>query len=407
MPSSVLHAQIPHSLLFPDQPLYFLPPRVFGCTCFVHILTPGQDKLSAKATKCIFLGSSRLQKGYRCYSPQTHRYFISADVTFFEDSSFFFSSSESLPVTEVLPLPIISSPSFDDLSSRPLQVYHRRPRAVVPLPSAEAPVDSLPLPSASPTPALPVTDDLPIALRKGNRSTSNPHPIYNFLSYHRLSSTYSAFVSTISTVSLPKDTNEALSHPGWRQAMVDEMAALHSTGTWDLVVLPVGKFPVGCRWVYTVKVGPDGQVDRLKARLVAKGYTQVYGSDYGDTFSPVAKIASVRLLLSMAAMCSWPLFQLDIKNAFLHGDLAEEVYMEQPPGFVAQGESGLVCRLRRSLYGLKQSPRAWFGRFSSVVQEFGMLRSTANHSVFYHHNSSGQCIYLVVYVDDIVITGSD
>ncbi|RVW45617.1 Retrovirus-related Pol polyprotein from transposon RE2 [Vitis vinifera] len=147
--------------------------------------------------------------------------------------------------------------------------------------------------------------------------------------------------------------------------MVDEMDALHSNGTWDLVVLPSGKSTVGCRWVYAVKVGPDGQVDRLKAHLVAKGYTQVYGSDYGDTFSPVAKIASVRLLLSMAAM------------------------------------------LRRSLYGLKQSPRAWFGRFSSVVQEFGMLCSTVDHSVFYHHNSLGQCIYLVVYVDDIDITGSD
>nr|CAN72663.1 hypothetical protein VITISV_031849 [Vitis vinifera] len=281
MPSSVLHDQIPHSLLFPDQPLYFLPPRVFGCTCFVHILTPGQDKLSAKAMKCLFLGYSRLQKGYRCYSLETHRYFISADVTFFEDSPFFSTTSESLPVSEVLPIPIVSPP--DAMPPRPLQVYHRRP----------------------------------------------------------------------------------------------------------------------------LKVGPDGQVDRLKARLVAKGYTQVYGSDYGDTFSPVAKIASVRLLLSMAAMCSWPLYQLDIKNAFLHGDLAEEVYMEQPPGFVAQGESGLVCRLRRSLYGLKQSPRAWFSRFSSVVQEFGMLRSTADHSVFYHHNSLGQCIYLVVYVDDIVITGSD
>ena len=138
--------------------------------------------------------------------------------------------------------------------------------------------------------------------------------------------------------------------------MVDEMATLHSIGTWDLVVLPFGKFPIGCRWVYTVKVGPDGQVDRLKAHLVAKRYTQVYGSNYGDTFSLVAKIASD--LLSMAAMCSWPLYRLDIKNVFLHGDLADEVYMEQPPGFVPQGESGLVCRLCRSLYGLKQSFRA-------------------------------------------------
>ncbi|RVW55533.1 Retrovirus-related Pol polyprotein from transposon RE2 [Vitis vinifera] len=361
MPSSVLHDQIPHSLLFPDQPLYFLPPRVFGCTCFVHILTPGQDKLSAKAMKCLFLGYSRLQKGYRCYSLETHRYFISADVTFFEDSPFFSTTSESLPVSEVLPIPIVSPP--DAMPPRPLQVYHRRPRVVAPLPFPEAPADSLPIPSASPAPALPSPNDLPIAVRKGTRSTCNPHPIYNFLSYHRLSSPYSAFVSVISSVSLPKSTHEALSHPGWRQAMVDEMAALHSNGTWDLVVLPSGKSTVGCRWVYAVKVGPDGQVDRLKARLVAKGYTQVYGSDYGDTFSPVAKIAS--------------------------------------------GESGLVCRLRRSLYGLKQSPRAWFSRFSSVVQEFGMLRSTADHSVFYHHNSLGQCIYLVVYVDDIVITGSD
>ena len=103
----------------------------------------------------------------------------------------------------------------------------------------------------------------------------------------------------------------------------------------------------------------------------------------------MTKIASVRLLLSMAAMRSWPLFQLDIKNVFLHGDFADEVYIEQPPGFVAQGESGLVCKLGRSLYGLKQSPRAWFSRFNSVVQEFGMIRSTTDHPVFYHHTSTG------------------
>ena len=189
--------------------------------------------------------------------------------------------------------------------------------------------------------------------------------------------------------------------------MAEEMDALYSNDTWELVALPPSKSPIGCRWVYTVKVGPDGQIDRLKARLVVKGYTQQYDSDYYDTFSPVAKIASVHLLLSMDAMHSWPIFQLDIKNVFLYGDLAEEVYMKQPPSFVAQGESGLVCKLRRSLYGLKQSPRAWFSRFSSVVQEFGMIRSAADHSVFYHHSSTGKCIYLIVYVDDIVITGND
>ena len=140
--------------------------------------------------------------------------------------------------------------------------------------------------------------------------------------------------------------------------MVKEMVALHFTGTWDLVSLPASKSPVGCHWVYTVKIGPDGQVDRLKVWLVVKGYTQIYGSDYYNTFSLVAKMTSIRLLLSMTAMRSWPLFQLDIKNAFLHGNLEDKIYMEQPPGFVAQGESGLVCRLHRSLYGLKQSPRA-------------------------------------------------
>ena len=128
-------------------------------------------------------------------------------------------------------------------------------------------------------------------------------------------------------------------------------------------------------------------MDRLKARLVVKGYTQIYGSDYYDTFSLVAKMAFVRLLLSMAAMRSWPLYQLDIKNAFLHDDITKEVYMEQPLGFFAQGESGLVCRLRHSSYGLKWSSRAWFGRFSSMAQEFGITRSTSDHSIFYHHTS--------------------
>ena len=113
---------------------------------------------------------------------------------------------------------------------------------------------------------------------------------------------------------------DALSHPRWKRAIVEEMVAIHSSGTWNLVFLPTRKSPVGCHWVYTFKIGPDGRVDRLEAQLVAKGYTRIYGSDYYDIFSPVAKMASIRLLLFMAAMRSWPLFQLDIKNTFLYGD---------------------------------------------------------------------------------------
>ena len=258
-------------------------------------------------------------------------------------------------ILDTSPVPLATPP-------QPLHVYTCCPRT-----DTEPPAYSSPMAPSSTTPVLPPTADLPIAIRKGTHSFHNPHPIYNFLTYHRLSSPYSAFVSILSSVSVPQTEHEALSHPDYKQATVEKMATLHSSGTWDLVTLPASKTPVGSRWVYTMKIGPNGRVDRLKALLVAKGYTQVYGSNYYDTFSPITKIVSIRLLLSMATMQSWPLYQLDIKNVFLHGDLAKEVYMEQPPGLVAQGEYGLVCRLCRSLYGLKQSPRALFGRFSSMV----------------------------------------
>ena len=319
MHSSVLGDQVPHSLLFPNQTLFCLPSHVFGCTCFVHILTPGQDKFSAKATKCIFFGYSHLQRGYRCYSPDTHRYFVSTDVTFFEHSSLFStpppSSPEVLSLLLIIPIPSLSYES-PATPPRPLQVYTCRP-----LTDSKSPDDSSLMAPSSTSQVLSSPTNPPITIRKGTRSSRNVHPIYTFLSYHHLSSPYSAFISTLSSISLPHTVHEALSHPGWKQAMVEEIVVLHSTGTWDIVPLLAGKSPVGCRWVYTVKIGPDGRGDRLKACLVTKGYTQIYGSAYYDTFSLVAKMTSIRLLLSMVAMSSWPLYQLDIKNAFLHDDL--------------------------------------------------------------------------------------
>jgi hypothetical protein len=132
---------------------------------------------------------------------------------------------------------------------------------------------------------------------------------------------------------MPKDWQEAKLDQRWRKAMIEEMDALDKNGTWVLTSLPQNKRAIGCKWVFTIKHTPDGKVERYKARLVAKGYSQTYGVDYDEMFAPVAKMNSVRILISIAANRGWKLYQLDVKNAFLHGDLQEEIYMEIPPGF--------------------------------------------------------------------------
>jgi len=197
------------------------------------------------------------------------------------------------------------------------------------------------------------------------------HDIANFLSYSRLSPAYRAFIASLQTVPIPKDWKCAKQDPKWKAAMEEEIHALQKNKTWELVSLPKGKRVVGCKWVFTVKQNPKGEVDRYKARLVAKGYSQTYGIDYDETFAPVAKTGTVRTLISCAVNFGWPLHQMDVKNAFLHGDLQEEVYMEIPPGFANNQTVGKVCRLKKSLYGLKQSPRAWFDGFRRAVCGMG------------------------------------
>ena len=169
------------------------------------------------------------------------------------------------------------------------------------------------------------------------------------------------------------------------------------------MTLPQGKKVVGCRWIFTVKLDSNGNIDRYKARLVAKGYTQKYGIDYGDTFAPVAKMNTIRILISIAANENWPLKQFDVKNAFLNGYLEEEVYLEPPPGINC---SGKVCKLKKALYGLKQSPRAWFGRFSAFMKKIGYKQSDADHTLFVK-NANKKITALIVYVDDMVVTGND
>ena len=184
------------------------------------------------------------------------------------------------------------------------------------------------------------------------------------------------------------------------------MQALEKSGTWEVIEKPRDAKPVGCKWDFTMKYKLDGSIERYKARLVAKGFTQTYGIDYQETFAPVAKLNMIWVLLSLAANLDWPLHQLDIKNAFLNRDLSEEVYMELSPGFKSAGQTGQVCKLKKSLYGLKQSPRAWFERFTKAVRQQGYKQAHIDHTLFFKHEG-GKSTILIVYVDDIILTGDN
>lgn len=187
--------------------------------------------------------------------------------------------------------------------------------------------------------------------------------------------------------------------------MSSELDALMTNHTWDLVPKPPNHNIVGCKWIFRIKRNPDGTLNKYKARLVAKGFHQRPGVDYSETFSPVVKPATVRIVLSIALSHNWPLKQLDVNNAFLNGTITEEVYMAQPPGFTDLTHPTHVCRLRKALYGLKQAPRAWYHALRDFLVQYGFSNSYSDTSLFFY-NKAGHTMYLLVYVDDLILTGS-
>ena len=204
---------------------------------------------------------------------------------------------------------------------------------------------------------------------------------------------------------LPSNHVQAAKDPNWNPAMGEEYNALIKTGTWSLVPRPKSANIIRSMWLYRHKFNSTRKLARYKARLVANGKSQQPGIDCDETFSPVVKPATIRAVLHVATVNDWPLRQLDVKNAFLHGDLKETVYMHQPPGFKDPNKPDHVCLLRRSLYGLKQAPRAWYTRFSTFATKFGFTQSISDPSLFVLPRGR-DIAYLLLYVDDIALTAS-
>ncbi|KAL5854459.1 hypothetical protein ACOSQ4_004261 [Xanthoceras sorbifolium] len=312
------------------------------------------SKLFFRATKNCSLPPVLLPT-YKLFDLSTKKIFTSRDVKF----------HESVPQSHPPPPPLLSS--------------------------------SVPDPTHSPDPA---------PLRRSNRHTGPPARLRDYVCSTVFSAQSSSLLPGPTRAAEPKSYSEAAAHPKWQEAMSYELQDLQANGTWSLVPLPVGKSPIGCKWVFKIKHRSDGSIERYKARLVAKGFTQLEGIDYQDTFSPTAKIISVRCLLALAASNGWSIHQLDVTNAFLHDDLSEEIYMSPPPGLRRQGEDNLVCRLHKSLYGLKQASRQWFAKFSEAICSAGYVQSRADYSLFTRKQGKSFTA-LLIYVDDILITGND
>ena len=197
--------------------------------------------------------------------------------------------------------------------------------------------------------------------------------------------------------------SDALTNQEW--AVKAEIDSLHDNSVWDLVQLPEGRKPVGSKWVFKVKTNADGSVERCKARLVAQGYSQKEGLDYDETFSSVVRSESVRSVIALSSKNGLKLHQMDITTAFLNGNLKEEVYMKQSEGFLAIGQEHLVCRLRKSIYGLKQSPRCWNQALDAQLKLMGFKQSTSDPCIYTSTTESGGLLILAVYVDDILLAG--
>ncbi|KAK1686099.1 hypothetical protein QYE76_046947, partial [Lolium multiflorum] len=207
----------------------------------------------------------------------------------------------------------------------------------------------------------------------------------------------------------PATYEEAMMSPDsnkWQEAMKSEMGSMYDNKVWTLVDLPDSRKAVENKWIFKRKTDADGNITVYKARLVAKGFRQIQGVDYDETFSPVAKLKSVRILLAIAAFFDYEIWQMDVKTAFLNGDIEEELYMVQPKGFVDPKNADKVCKLQRSIYGLKQASRSWNRRFDKVIKDFGFIQCHGEACI-YKKVSGSSVAFLILYVDDILLIGND
>ena len=385
--------------------------RVWGCPSEVRIYNPQEKKLDPRTISGYFIGYAERSKGYRFYCPShSTRIVESRNAKFLENDLISGRDQTRNIVSEndhSESQPSTSSDRFGIVYSTPqVQTGVEQPIIEVPQAADDIPVDQV-------VQALPRTFEQRVephtsqeydgtTLRRSTRPKKSAIP--NDYVVYLQESDYN-----IGAENDPESFSQAMNCKEselWYNAMKEEMNSMKSNGVWDLVELPNGVKAIGCKWVFKTKKDSLGNIERYKARLVAKGFTQKEGIDYTETFSPVSKKDSLRIILALVAHFDLELQQMDVKTAFLNGDLEEEVYMKQPEGFPSSDGEHLVCKLKKSIYGLKQASRQWYLKFHNVISSFGFVENIMDQCIYQKVSGSKIC-FLVLYVDDILLATND
>uniref|UniRef100_A0A2N9EI16 Integrase catalytic domain-containing protein n=1 Tax=Fagus sylvatica TaxID=28930 RepID=A0A2N9EI16_FAGSY len=330
--------------------------KVFGCIAYAHIPSQEREKFDEKGEKYIFIGYSDESKGFRLLNPKSNKLVVSRDVIFDEMESW--QWEDNLQESRNFEVPTLD---FQDKSNS------------LPNPNSVEVPRTASSPNRSPNTALPSSDSID--------AESPPRKM------HSLSDIYQSCEFALFS-SEPQTFEDAIKENVWANAMNEEIASIERNQTWELVDLPNGREVIGLKWIYKTKFNEDGSIQKHKARLVAKGYAQQPGVDFHETFAPVVRMETIRTVLALAAQMELQVFQLDVKSAFLNGDLEEEVYVEQPKGYVKKGKEDRVYRLRKALYGL--APRAWNSKIDSYFRQNGFHRSKCEPSLYVKHDGTGR-----------------
>ncbi|KAL4582349.1 hypothetical protein LXL04_006896 [Taraxacum kok-saghyz] len=358
-PSVPLNFEVPEKI-WTGKYISYSHLRVFGCKAFAHVSSELRKKLDLKSTPCIFIGYGDEEFGYKLWDPELKKVIRSKDVVFYENQYYDSKSSVSEQQSSTVSEPISETNEDVPIEENVDEVEDVNQEGV----------------EQGELPPLDTSDPLPEDASEGE----------------------------------PESFQEAQSHSDkgkWQKAMEEEMNSLQKNQTYELVKLPKGKKALKNKWVFKLKKNGKGNTTKYKARLVVKGFQQKEGIDFDEIFSPVVKMMSIRVVLGLVASLDLEIEQMDVKTSFLHGDLDEEIYMEQPEGFHVTKKEHLVCKLKKSLYGLKQAPRQWYKKFDSFMTSHEYKRTDADHCVYLKKFPDGKFVIILLYVDDMLIVGQD